>query len=191
MTVVPPRFVAVTATGVLNWITQARRSPERDLVEHLIAHTVDHGVDLRVLARHQGLSMSELGRILFALNRSREILVSLDPPVSTDLGERCLAGLQKDLQDLVGSGQPALLVDHDGLCIAAIGCSVSRASQLAAAGLTGRDAPAVQATLCFANEVVTVLSSTNIDRAHPAWISLARRLLPACGAMSFRRGAWT
>jgi hypothetical protein len=78
----PSRFVAVSAAGVLAWITRAQRSRERDLVEHLFARDADQAIDVQVMARHLEMSVAELGRILFALNRSKGIRVSVAPPQS-------------------------------------------------------------------------------------------------------------
>jgi hypothetical protein len=187
----PARFVAVTAAGVLAWITQAQRSPQRDLIEQLIERDADQDIDLRTLSQHMGLSVPELGRTLFALNRSRGLQVSLNAPAPAAPGARCLAGLQKDLEALVGSGQRALLVGRDGLCISAVGWSVSQASQLAARRQTAPEAPRVQATLCFVHETVTVLATADIAAGHPAWVALVRRLLPTCGAMTALNGVRT
>jgi hypothetical protein len=187
----PTRFVALSAAGVLTWITRAQRSRERDLVEHLVARDADQAIDVQVMARHLEISAAELGQILFALNRSNGIRVSVAPPPPTSQQARCLGGLQEDLKDLAGNGQQALLLGRDGLCISAVGWSVSRASQLAAAHPSGPHAPEVRATLFFAREAVSVLASTEIDPGHPAWVGLARRLLPACGAMACRGAART
>lgn len=179
----PTRFVAVTAAGVLAWITQPQRSPERDVVEYLLDRDADQGIDLRALGQRLGVPMSELARVLFALNRAGGLLVSLTAPASATPDARALAGLQEDLQALAGSGQHALLTSRDGLCISATGWSVTQASRLAACRELAPDAPVVQAKLCFAREAVTVLSTADVDRAHPAWVGLVRRLLPTCGAM--------
>lgn len=185
----PVRFVAVTAAAVLAWMTQPQRSPERDVVEHLIERDADQGFDLRTLGQRLGLPVSELARILFALKRAGGLLVSVEPPMPVAPGGRALAGLQEDLQALAGSGQRALLASRDGLCISATGWPVTLAGRLAACRQPAPDAPVVQATLCFAHEAVTVLATADIDPAHPAWVGLARRLMPTCGAMALRGGA--
>jgi len=191
----PARFVAVTPTGVLAWMTQPQRSPERDVVEHLLALDADQGLDLRALGQRLDLPVAALAKALFALNRTGGLLVSLDAPVSMDPGARSLKGLGGELQALAGSGQRALLASRDGLCISAAGWPVTQAARLAAHRPAATDAPVVasmpvfQATLCFAREAVTVLATADLDRGHPAWVGLARRLLPMCGAMASREEA--
>lgn len=186
----PARFVAVTAAGVLAWMTQPQRSPERDVVEHLLAPDADHGLDVRALGQRLGLPVAVLAQALFALNRSGGLRVSLDAPASMAPGARSLTGLGKELQALAGSGQSALLASRDGLCISAAGWPVAQAARLAARhpletqGAAVSALPMFQARLCFAHEAVTVLATANLDRAHPAWVGLARRLLPMCGAMA-------
>lgn len=186
----PARFVAVTAAGVLAWITQPQRSPERDVVEHLLDRDADQGIDLRALGQRLGVPMPELARVLFALNRSGGLRVSVKAPAPAAPGARALAGLQEDLQALAGNGQRALLASRDGLCISAVGWLPSQASRLAACRQPAPDATAVvQAKLCFAREAVTVLATADIDRGHSAWVGLVRRLLPTCGAMASCGGA--
>lgn len=191
----PARFVAVTAAGVLDWMTQPQRSPERDVVEHLLALDAGQGLDVRALGQRLGLPVPATAKALFALNRTGGLRVSLDAPASWDPGARSLKGLAGELQALAGSGQRALLASRDGLCISAAGWPVAQAARLAARRPATTDAPVApatplfQATLCFAREAVTVLATADLDRGHPAWVGLARRLLPMCGAMASREEA--
>lgn len=180
----PTRLVAVTAAGVLAWMTQDQRSPERDVLEHLVSGADTPAVDLQALALRQGWGMAELGRVLFALNRARAIRVVQNPSdVRTEAAAPSLTGMQHDLQEMAGPGHCALLLDQEGLCIAAIGCPAARADELAAQHVAGRQTLAVQATLRFAHARVSVLSSVSLPQEHPAWVRLVRRLLPWGGAM--------
>lgn len=179
----PVCFVTVKAVAVLAWITQPLRSPERDLVEHLLARDVSQRLDFRVLGQSLGWPVPDVLRALFALNRTGGLHVSLQALAPAPSSANRLAGVRHELQALAG-GQGALLASRDGLCISATGWSLAQAEKLAAQHTPSPGGPLAQATLCFAREAITVRVSTGVDPRHPAWVGLARRLLLMCGAMA-------
>jgi hypothetical protein len=177
------RFVDVTSQGVLTWISRPQRSKERDLIERLLWRTPDLPLDPRMLADEMGSTVQELTRTLFTLNRQQGVHVS-----TVAVPVRAVRGLQTDLLGdlgaLTGAGGQAALTTCGGLCLAEAGCDPQQAQGLADRLVNTRDVP-FAATLHFAREQVTLLADHALDQASATWVSLARRLIHVCGALSF------
>ncbi len=115
------RFIDVTPFGALHWLGQPRRSPERDVIERLLSMDGLLPVNLRAMSASMSWSITDLAKVLFALNRAQEIQVGISGPWRDESPGDGLAGLGDDLQTLAGTGQGALLASSNGLCLAATG----------------------------------------------------------------------
>jgi hypothetical protein len=178
----PLCYVVVTASGVLNWMTQAHAAPERLVLEQLLEGDTSQAIDMRALSLRLQWPLKDLARVVFALNRSQDVQVSVTPPASA--GRATLAALSEPLHQLTQHSGPALIASSDGLCIAVMGWTRAQADQLAAQLSLPVASKVVQTTLRFAHQAVTLMASREPDRNHPAWVELARCLLPTCGKLS-------
>lgn len=175
------RFIDVTATAILRWLTQPERCPERDLIEWLLTADPGQPLALDAMASDLGKPASEVGRLLFSLNRENALQIDTQPP--SPLPESGFsAGLSADLATLSGNAIPLVLSGSDGLVLARHACSAELAER-AAARLAGEQFTPLT-TLHFRLDQVCVLAASPLTPPAAAWVSLARRLLPVCGALS-------
>lgn len=185
------RFIDVTPFGALNRLGQAGRSPERDVIERLLSMDSLQPVSLRAMSASMACSIADLAKVMFALNRAREIQVGASGSSPVEPAGDELAGLDDDLRTLAGTGQCALLASSDGLCIAATGWTAEEADRMAGRLFPGGEPEGAAhiLTLCFAREHVVFCASTSVDCGHPSWVRMARRLLRACGPLGHSPGA--
>jgi hypothetical protein len=179
----PLRLVDVTPQGVLAWIGRPDRSAERDLIERLLWRAPEAALDLRLLAEEMGSSFQEVTRTLFTLNRQHGLTVSTGS-VPARPGQDFQNGLLGDLRDLTAAAGQAVLTTRDGLCLAEAGCHPHQASLVADRLGKAQAAPSA-ITLHFALEQVTLFADHAVDQTSLTWVSLARRLIHVCGALSF------
>jgi hypothetical protein len=177
------RFVDVTPHGVLAWISRPQRSTERDLIEHLLWRSPEDSLDLRMLAHEMELSVQDMTRTLFALNRQNGLVVRTGPTPARPV-QGFQSGLLDDLRDLTETAGQAVLTTREGLCLAEAGCDPQRSPAVADVLAKAREIlPSV--TLYFALEHVTLLADHAVNTASTTWVTLARRLIHVCGALSF------
>lgn len=185
------RFVHVTPLGALHWLAQSEKSPERAVIECLLSMDAQRPLNMRAMSAGMAWPMAKLARVLFSLNRAMGIQVNIGNPQRDETAGDELAGLDADLRSLAGPGQHAVLAGGDGLCVAACGCSRDEADAiaggLASVGATGGAAHGL--TWRFAREQIVFCSSAGLDRSHPSWVRMARRLLRACGPLGHCSGA--
>jgi hypothetical protein len=163
-------------------MTQSFDGPERIVMEQLLESDTSQPVDLRGISQRLGWPLLDLARVFFALNRTKHLRVSMTPPAP--VAQRSLAALTEPLQELTRHGGPALLASNDGLCIAAVGLTAQEADQRAALWQAEAGSSVTQTTLKFAHESVTLIATSELDPTHPAWVELARHLLPTCGRLT-------
>jgi hypothetical protein len=167
------RFIDVTPAAIWRWIGQPERSFERDLVEHLLWRNPTRPINFHNLANAMERPIEEIARGIFALNRQNALVVDIVPPASLlPLGLQ--RGLQCDIEQLESDNVRMMLAGQDGLC-------------LAASEVTEVDTLAPSITLFFCLDKITIFADGPLDRGNTTWVSLARRLLHACGALSFGR----
>lgn len=185
----PNRYIGVASLAVFRWLSQDVRSPERDLIECLLAADPRQPFALDALARALGQAATDTGRLLFALNRRAALSIACAapaPPPQTGLEE----GVALALQQLTESGGAIVLADGDGLLLAQAGSSTAVAEHVAAGlGYAGRFA--ALPTLHFGRQRLTLFVSGPVRLKHPAWIALARLLQRSAGALSFGMPACT
>lgn len=160
------------------------------MIECLLSMDDRRPVNLRAMSVSLSWPVAQLARVLFTLNRSQGIQVDMNAPLRDESAGDALAGLDDDLQTLAGPGQRALLASNDGLCLAAVGWSDEEADQMAGrlAPARGKDNGAQVLTWFFARERVLLYAEAGVEQRDPAWISLGRRLLRACGPLGLEPG---
>lgn len=179
------RFVDVTPAGVLAVLAEPARSPARDLVELLLWRSPAQALDFQEAGLHLGQDVSALARTMFALNRNHWVRVEAQ---AERLAAPCVHGLAHGLSaDLAALGGPRgrlVLGCAEGYCVHALNTDPAEAARVAAGlGACGDFRPLL--SVCFARDRITVFADCMPDCDNPAWVSLARRLLRNCGALSF------
>lgn len=186
--VAPGRYVDVTPAGVFGALAAPARTPGRDLIERLLWRDPRQPLDFEQMARQADQDVSGIARTMFALNRQHWVRVEpgvagWPPAVPTG---RLQQGLDDDLAALATDGARLVLACTEGYCLCRANTGREQAERIAAGGGQPPDLlPCL--TLSFARDRITVFADRMPDCEHPAWVSLARRLLHACGAVSFGR----
>ncbi|MCL1622591.1 hypothetical protein [Ralstonia pseudosolanacearum] len=179
-----PSWLIPHPVGVLTWLLHAGDSEERALFEHLLLRADATRTDAQALARSTGQNRSAVARALFALVRTESLSVHVEPPTPFIYRNGGLACLQADLLELAQPGQKLLLANHEGFCLASVGCTRYEESVLAAAAGGAKGAMHDHA-LHFANHRIHLMTSRPIDGRNPALLQLGRRLLVFYGGLIY------
>ena len=182
------RHLRPNPKGVLRWLAVPDESPERLLFERLILAGKDTPLRMNDFAESLSMSVKDVAKTLFALNRAESVSVRELPPDRHEKGwaSAGLAGLSEELASMTRPGQRILLSTDDGFQIARVGCgayegdviAVRQQVESAAGRLDEGDGRAdLHARLYVAGKGFHLSSSAALDRSHPAWIRLAFRLL--------------
>lgn len=174
------RYLDPTPLGVLSGLALPAPTLERDLIERLLLQGPQTALDVGELAVALGLEADTVARAMFALNRQHWVAVRVEAAAAPE----CCGlqqGLMLDLERLAADAAGVVLACSSGLALGAGRCDGDEAAAVAAGLHAGY---ATLATLHFALERITVRAQPGVDAGHPAWVSLGRRLLHACGGLS-------
>ncbi len=178
------RFVDLAAPAIFGWLTHAESSPERQLIEWLLAADPTAPLALERMSYDLKQSVADIGRWLFALNRQQALLIDVAPPEIQPCRD-LPSGLQADLSALANHGTALVLANKDGLLIA-YAASTPGVAERVAAGMGKADHYHLLARLFYYREQIAIHVAGPVNQTHPAWVSLARRLWHAGNALSFR-----
>lgn len=177
------RFVDVAAPAIFHWLSQSARSPERDLLESLLAVDPTRPLDLERIAGNLQVPVSAIARTLFALNREHFLAIDTSAPPAAEY-HRLATNLRSTLDKLGAAGMRIVLTADDGLLLAHTGCDFVTAERVAA-GLGASDGFVAIADLRFWRVPIRIYAVEPVDRSHTSWVTLARMLQKTLGALSF------
>ena len=177
------RFVDVAAPAVFHWLSQANRSPERDLLESLLAVDPTRPLDLERIAGNLQVPVSAIARTLFALNREHFLAIDTSAPPAAEY-HRLATNLRRTLDTLGEAGMRIVLTADDGLLLSHTGCAFPVAERVAA-GLGQSEGFVPIADLHFWRVPIRIYACEPVDRSHTAWVTMARLLQKTLGALSF------
>lgn len=176
-------FVDVAAPAVFHWLSQPVRSPERDLLESLLAVDPTKPMDLERIAGNLQVPVSAISRTLFALNRQHFLAIETCAPPAAEY-HRLATNLRSTLDKLGAAGMRIVVAADDGLLLGHTGSDFATAERVAA-GLGERDGYVAIANLSFWRVSIRIYAVEPVDRSHTSWVTLARMLQKTLGALSF------
>lgn len=177
------RYVDVAGPAIFHWLSQPTRSPERDLLESLLAVDPTKPLDLERIAGNLQVPVSAIARTLFALNRQQSLAIATSAPPAAEY-HRLASNLRHTLDTLGQAGMRIVLAADDGLLLAYTGCEFACAERVAA-GMGEKEGFGQIAHLSFWRVSIRIYAVEPLDRKHRAWVTLARLLQKTLGSLSF------
>lgn len=167
--------------GVLHWLDQPADDDARRMFVHLLLAGRPVPLQMDDMAATLQMSMREVAKALFALNR-KECVSVLERPCDASWLADGLAGLSQDLSATAKEGQSLVLASEDGLLLACAGLPEAKAEVIAARSPTQTHGDAWQAQILRAGSQRFVLWWTRaLDVRNQGLLRLLTRLLQAQG----------
>lgn len=185
------RHVRPWGPGLLQGLALAPRSVARRVLAQLLIAGETVPLDLPALAQRLALRPGEVGKALFALNRTGCIAV-LDSRDEANWQPAALAELPNALAELAEPQQGLVLASADGLVIAFTGLNAAAAQALAAQISLNDGAPRPQAApwgdwqaaaLWAGAQRLVLMWSHSLGVQHAAWLRVTAGLLQAHGEL--------